>query len=71
MTAAAPITIEGSIDKLVGEYLAEAAGDPLRALRLAINDALLERAEAEHRAAEQDRSISRGFIRAGLPRPAA
>lgn len=67
MTVAAPITIEGNIDRLVGEYLAKAAGDPMRALQLAIGEALLEREEAERRAAEQAQLISRGFIRGGLP----
>jgi hypothetical protein len=53
------------VETIAAAYLMAAEGDAGLALRRAIADALADLSEAERRTRQQDRLISRGYVRAG------
>ncbi|MCE4226762.1 hypothetical protein HCU64_23760 [Methylobacterium sp. C25] len=61
-----PARLPSEVDAIVEAYLIRAGGSPGTALRMAVQDALADLWEAERRAGEQNRLISRGYARAGL-----
>ena len=58
----------GPVEEIAQAYLAATEGDAAIALRCAITDALSDLLEAERRARENSRLISRGFVREGRGR---
>ncbi|MCJ2129315.1 hypothetical protein [Methylobacterium sp. E-045] len=53
------------VEEIAQAYLTSTAGDAEIALRCAITDALSDLMQAERRARETSRLISRGYVRAG------
>ncbi|MEN3213394.1 hypothetical protein PUR23_25695 [Methylorubrum populi] len=56
------------VEEIAQAYLSDTQGDAGIALRCAISDALSDLMEAERRARENSRLISRGFVRNAAPR---
>lgn len=56
------------VEEIAQAYLSSTQGDAGIALRCAITDALSDLMEAERRARENSRLISRGFVRNGASR---
>ncbi len=56
------------VEEIARAYLATAEGDAGIALRCAITDALADLLEAERRARENSRLISRGYVRVAMTR---
>lgn len=54
------------VDAIATAYLAAAGGDPDRAMRNVIRDALTDLCEAERRTARRDRLISHGYVRGAI-----
>ncbi|CAA2107326.1 hypothetical protein MBUL_04106 [Methylobacterium bullatum] len=54
------------VEEIAQAYLTSTAGDAEIALRCAITDALSDLMQAERRARETSRLISRGYVRAAL-----
>jgi len=51
------------VDTITASYLQAAGGDPVRAMRSLVQDALTDLHEAERRTSRRDRLISRGYVR--------
>lgn len=58
----------GPVEEIAQAYLATTQGDAGIALRVAITDALSDLLEAERRARENSRLISRGYVRDAMRR---
>ena len=61
----APPRLHCLVEEIAQAYLTSTAGDADIALRCAITDALSDLMQAERRARETSRLISRGYVRAG------
>jgi hypothetical protein len=54
------------VEQIASNYLLESGGDPHRALRRIIVDALADLLEVERRGCRSERLISRGYVRGCL-----
>lgn len=59
----APATL---VDTIAAAYLQAAGGDPVRAMRSLVRDALTDLCEAERRTLRRDRLISHGYVRGAI-----
>jgi hypothetical protein len=54
------------VEQIASNYLLESGGDPHRALRRIIMDAITDLLEGERRSRRSERLISRGYVRGRL-----
>jgi hypothetical protein len=58
--------VMSDVETIASNYLAENSGDPHRALRRVVSDALADLLEVERRSRRSERLISRGYVRGRL-----